>query len=140
MLLFCRLRFRRKYKEEMHFRKWKSLEEFVAIYSDVLGSMTNYKSSKQILQLSAIAGFRSDFSYTTKFFSTKLLSMMRRTPNGYGSPTSLDRAALPILKRLASVALHFAAAHLKTSYLELWLACGNVRDLVTSRLWRKREL
>ncbi len=105
MLLFARLGFRRKYKEEMHFRKWKSLEEFVAIYSDVLGSMTNYKSSKQILQLSAIAGFRSDFSYTTKFFSTKLLSMMRRTPNGYGSPTSLDRAALPILKRLASVTL-----------------------------------
>ncbi len=105
MYLFAKLGFRRKYEEEMHFRGWKNLEEFAATYSDVLGSMTNYKSSKQITELAERAAFRVEFSYTKDFFSTKLLSMIRRTPNRYGSPTWIDGAAFAVLKRLASVTL-----------------------------------
>jgi SAM-dependent methyltransferase len=105
MLGFARLGLTRKYKEEMHFRGWRNLEEFASIYSDVLGSMTNYKSSKQIAALAGNAGLKAEFSYTKNFFSTKLLSMLKRSPNCYALPTWVDRATFPILKRLASITL-----------------------------------
>lgn len=105
MLLFAKLGMRRKYEEEMHFRGWKSLDEFAATYSDVLETMTNYKSSKQIKQLAEAAGFRAEFSYTRNFFSSKLLSLMARSPERYSAPTWVDAAAFPVLKRLASVTL-----------------------------------
>jgi len=72
MSVFARLGLTRKYKEEMHFRGWRNVEEFAAIYSDVLGSMTNYKPSKQITALAEKAGFKAEFSYTKNFFSTQI--------------------------------------------------------------------
>jgi SAM-dependent methyltransferase len=105
MFLFAKLGFRRKYEDEMPLYGWKNLKEFAVKYSDVLGSMTNYKSSKQITELAQSAGLRAEFSYTKDFYSTKLLSMIKRVPNRYGSPTWVDDAVFPFLKRLASVTL-----------------------------------
>jgi SAM-dependent methyltransferase len=105
MLLFAHLGFRRKYYEEIHFRGWTNLREFAAIYSDVLASMTNYKSSQEIATLATQAGFQPGFAYTKNFFSTKLLCMMGRPPRRYRSPIWLDRTVFSVLERLASVTL-----------------------------------
>jgi ubiquinone/menaquinone biosynthesis C-methylase UbiE len=105
MSRFAKLGFRRKYIEEMHFRGWKSLDQFGDIYSDVLETMTNYKTSGQILEMAKQAGFQADFHYTKEFLRTKLLSLFGRTPEIYATPNLVDDASLPLLKRLASVTL-----------------------------------
>jgi SAM-dependent methyltransferase len=105
MLFFAKLGFTSKYKDELPLYGWRSLQEFAAKYSDILGRMTNYLSSGEIKKLANSAGLRVDFSYTTNFFSTKLLSMMRRTPELYGSPTWVDKVVFLALKRVASVTL-----------------------------------
>jgi hypothetical protein len=100
--LFAKLGFKRKYERANTF---PGLEEPRRVLCYLLGRMTNYKSSKQIMELAERAGFRVEFSFTKDFFSTQLLSMTRRCPNRYDSPTWIDAAAFPLLKRLALVTL-----------------------------------
>jgi len=105
MSKFARVGFKRKYFEEIHFRGWTNLGEFGAIYADVLEKMTNYKTSKQIVDMAERAGLRPDFDYTKNFLLTKLLSLIGRTQERYSQPNWIDDATLPLLKRLASVTL-----------------------------------
>jgi SAM-dependent methyltransferase len=105
MLRFAHLGLKRKYREERHFRGWENLEEFAVTYSQVLETMTNYQSAKQIVNLADAAGFQADFSYTKDFYTEKLLCKLGRNRQRCGAKSFLDRAAFPLLKRLASVTL-----------------------------------
>ena len=105
MSRLAQLGFKQKYFEERDLRGWTNLEEIGAIYSDVLETMTNYKTEEQILKLAKDAGSRADFSYTKNFCLTKLSSFIGGSSSQYAAPTWVDTVAFPFLKRLASVTL-----------------------------------
>jgi hypothetical protein len=118
MTLFAELGFKRTYFEEKHFRGWTNLEEFTAIYSEVLETMTNYKTSKQMLRLARAAGLQADYSYTKDFLVTKMLTLMGRTREGYVSPNWIDGVTFPLLKRFASVTMVLRAKDQKGALLQ----------------------
>jgi SAM-dependent methyltransferase len=105
MLFLARLGFTKTYKMEAHFRGWTNLGEFAEIYSDVIGTMTNYKSEREIARLAQQSGLEADFSHTKGFFATKLAAILGSPPRSYGRVGWFDRMTLPLLKRLSSVTL-----------------------------------
>jgi SAM-dependent methyltransferase len=105
MAAFARLGFKRKYYDEMAFRGWKNVEEFSRIYSEVIGTMTNYKSEREIRKLARQAGLVADFSFSGNFFTTKLQCIKRRQPQHYRNSAWLDAVGLPLFKRIASITL-----------------------------------
>lgn len=105
MAAFARLGFKRKYYDEMAIRGWTNVEEFSRIYSEVIGTMTNYKSEREIKQLARQEGLVASFSSSSRFFTTKLQCVMRRPPQHYGNSAWLDAVGLPLFKRVASITL-----------------------------------
>jgi SAM-dependent methyltransferase len=105
MAAFARLGFKRKYYDEMELHGWKNVEEFSRIYSEVIGTMTNYKSEREIRRLASQEGLVADFSFSSNFFTTKLLCKMHRPPQHYGNSAWLDAFGLPLFKRVASITL-----------------------------------
>ena len=105
MLALARLGFTKTYKKEAHFRGWTNLAEFAQIYSDVISSMTNYKSETEIVRLARQSGLQADFSYTQGFFATKLAVLAGSAPPSNRRLRRFDRMTLPLLKRLSSVTL-----------------------------------
>ena len=105
MAAFAKLGFQRKYRDEMPLHGWRNIEEFARIYSGIIGTMTNYKSEREIKQLARHEGLNASFAFSSWFFATKLQTMMHRPPQAYRGPIWLDAVGMPLLKRASSITL-----------------------------------